>query len=109
MTYRITYTSRAEADIREAMEWWRDHRSHEQAARWIEQIFPSIETLERDPDRFPAAPETDLHPSGIRQLLFGIGRSITHRVLFAIDGDEVSILAVRHIACRDLRADDLWG
>ncbi|HWL08244.1 MAG TPA: hypothetical protein VNQ76_07565 [Planctomicrobium sp.] len=27
MTYTIIYTHRAVSEIREAMEWWRDHRS----------------------------------------------------------------------------------
>jgi plasmid stabilization system protein ParE len=109
MTNRITYTNRAEAEIREAMEWWRDNRSHEQAARWIEEIFPAIEKLRDNPDRFPLAPETDLHPSGLRQLLFGVGRSITHRIIFTIEGDEVNIVTVRHVARRDLQAGELEG
>jgi plasmid stabilization system protein ParE len=107
MSYRITYSNRAEADIREAMEWWRDNRSREQAARWIEEIFPAIEKLRDDPDRFPLAPESDLHSQGLRQLLFGVGRSIIHRVVFAIEADEVNIVAVRHVARQDLRADEL--
>ncbi len=107
MNYRITYTNRAEAEIREAMEWWRDNRSFEQATRWIEEIFPAIERLRDDPERFPLAPETDLHSSELRQLLFGVGRSITHRIIFTIDGDEVNILTVRHVARNDLHVDDL--
>src|SRR5215218_1789295 len=107
MSYRITYSNRAEGDIRQTMEWWRDNRSRVQAARWIEEIFPAIEMLSDDPERFPLAPETDLHPGGLRQFLFGVGRSITHRVIFTIDGDEVKIVTVRHVARRELQIDDL--
>lgn len=107
MSHRIIYTDRAVAEIREAMEWWRDNRSTEQAARWISEIFPAIDALQDDPERFPLAAETELHPQGLRQLLFGVGRSITHRVIFTIDGSEVWVLTVRHVARRELRAEDL--
>jgi len=107
MSYRLVYSRQAEADIREAMEWWRDNRSREQAVRWIEEIFPAIEQLKSDPARFPLAPETDLHPQGLRQLLFGVGRSITHRVIFTIEADVVNVVTIRHVARRDLQADDL--
>jgi plasmid stabilization system protein ParE len=108
MNFRILYSDQATTDIRQAMEWWRDNHSAEQARRWIEEIFPAIETLQRDPERFPLAPETDLHPSGLRQLLFGVGRSVTHRVIFTIQDDAVWVLAVRHVARRELRPEDLF-
>lgn len=107
MNYEIIYSDRAEAEIRETMQWWRDNRSREQAARWIEETFAAIEKLKDEPERFPLAPESDLHPQGLRQLLFGVGRSITHRVIFTIDGDAVKIVAVRHVARCELHADDL--
>jgi len=106
MTHTIIYTHRAAAEIREAMEWWRDHRSPEEASRWINDIFPAINSLQDDPERFPLAPESDLHPAGLRQLLFGVGRSITHRVIFTIQGNEVWILTIRHTARRELQGED---
>jgi hypothetical protein len=32
--YDLVITTDAEADIQAAFEWWRDHRSAEQAIRW---------------------------------------------------------------------------
>ncbi len=107
MSYQISYSERAEAEIREAMQWWWVNRSREQATRWIEEIFPAIEKLKDDPARFPFAPESDLHPHGLRQFLFGVGRSVTHRVVFTIDGETVKIVTIRHLARRELQADDL--
>lgn len=107
MTYRIKYTQRAEADLRETYLWWRVHRSSQQASRWLNEIFPAIDVLKEAPDRFPHAPETDLHPQGLRQLLFGVGHSITHRVIFTIVDEEVQIIAIRHTARDILDQTDL--
>ena len=40
--------------------------------------------------------ERDLLSQGIRQLLFGLGRRATHRIVFAVDDDAVIVLRVRH-------------
>jgi len=105
--YQVVITRPAEADIRTAYEWWRDHRSADEARRWYENIFPAIDALRDWPEACPPAPETDLHPNGLRQLHFGIGRRPTHRIVFTIEGLEVIILRVRHTAQRDLRLRDL--
>lgn len=42
MKYRIVLTQLAQADIREAVTWWRDHRSSDQAERWYDQIYPAM-------------------------------------------------------------------
>ncbi|MGE0378526.1 MAG: type II toxin-antitoxin system RelE/ParE family toxin [Planctomycetaceae bacterium] len=105
--FDVTITEPAEQDIHNAYEWWRDHRSADEAARWYENIIPAIDTLRELPDRCPLAPETDLYPSGLRELHFGIGRRPTHRIIFTIEGTTVVVLRVRHSAQRDLRRDDL--
>jgi plasmid stabilization system protein ParE len=97
----------AERDIRSSHDWWREHRSAEQADRWYENIYAAIQTLRSMPTRCPLAPESDLHPAGLRQLSFGIGRRPTHRIIFTVERDTVIILRVRHASQRDLTADDL--
>lgn len=107
MKYQIVLTQLAQADIREAVTWWRDHRSSEQAERWYDKIYPPIGTLSDSPDRCPLAPETDLLSTGLRQLHFGVSRRTTHRIVFTIDGSDVVIFRVRHIARRDMTLNDL--
>jgi plasmid stabilization system protein ParE len=107
MSYRILISGPAERDIRETIAWWGENRSSEQAQRWYDSIYPAIATLSEHPDRCPVAPETDLLPTGIRQLQFGIGRRPTHRILFTIVGQEVRVLRVRHSAQQNLTLDDL--
>jgi len=107
MTYQGIITPTAERDIDEAVAWWQEHRSAAQAERWYEKIKPAIATLAEHPDRCPISPETELHPTGLRQLHFGLSRKRTHRIVFTIQGDEVWVLRVRHHAQQDLGADDI--
>lgn len=107
MTYRVVIMRSAEREIRQIVDWWRDHRSIEQAERWYRKIYPAIATLARQPQRCPVSPETDLVPTGLRQLHFGIGRRATHRIIFTVVGQEVRVMRVRHAAQRNLTLDDL--
>jgi plasmid stabilization system protein ParE len=107
MTYRVIITPAAERDIDSAVAWWRDNRSAAHAERWYDKIRPTIATLAENPDRFPTSPETDLCPTGLRQLHFGLSRKRTHRIVFTIVGDEVWVLRVRHHAQQDLGPEDL--
>jgi plasmid stabilization system protein ParE len=107
MTLRLLITAPAEQDISAAYRWWRDHRSIEQADRWYRGIQEAIAVLPTTATRHPQAPESDLHPSGLRQVHFGLGRRPTHRVVFAIDGDTESVVRVRHASQDALTRDDL--
>ena len=104
----LEITEPAEQDIRSAYEWWHEHRSPEQALRWYNNIYKAIEALRSMALNCPRAPESDLHPSGLRQLLFGIGKRPTHRIVFTIEAGTVTILRVRHASQRDLEPDDLF-
>jgi len=59
------------------------------------------------PRRCSYAEERESYSGELRQLLFGVGRSATHRILFAIEKQAVYILRVRHISQQDLGEDDL--
>lgn len=41
----VVITPITEADIDEAYEWWRKHRSVEQANRWYREILPVMQAL----------------------------------------------------------------
>jgi plasmid stabilization system protein ParE len=107
MIFEVYISDLAEIDINSAYCWWRDNRSEEQANRWFHQIYLAAETLQSMPSRCPRCDETDLDDVGIRQLLFGIGRRPTHRIIFEIAGKEVNILRVRHVAQNTLGIDEL--
>ena len=84
---RVISTGPAKRDIQAAHDWWSENRSAEQAARWHLGIHEAIKSLRRGPERCPMATERDLLAQEIRQLLFGLHRGKTHRIVFAIDGD----------------------
>jgi plasmid stabilization system protein ParE len=105
--YRVVITGPAARDIQAAHDWWAEHRSAEQAARWYTGIHAAINSLKRMPGRCSFAPEQDLLEQGIRQLHFGVGRRPTHRVVFAIDGNDVVVFRVRHSSQDELAGEDL--
>jgi hypothetical protein len=43
----------------------------------------------------------------VRELHYGVRSKATHRAVFEIRGDEVIVYSVRHLAQRDLMADDM--
>jgi len=104
---RVIVTGPAKRDIQDAYDWWKEHRSAEQADRWYVGIHAAIKSLRSTPERCPMTPESDLLADGIRQFLFGIGRRPTHRIVFAIDGATVIVLRIRHASQDALTWEDL--
>ena len=51
--------------------------------------------------------EVDLLDGGMRQLLFGIGRRPTHRIVFTICDEVITVLRIRHSSQDVLESDDL--
>lgn len=103
----VILTGPAKRDIAAAYDWWKENRSAEQAERWYRGILDAARSLARNPERCGLASESDLLDTGIRQLLYGLGRHATHRLVFTIDGDTVVIFRVRHTSQDALSADDL--
>jgi len=105
--HRVIITGPAKRDIQGAYDWWAENRSAEQAERWYIGIYDAIQSLRNMPERCSPATETDLLAQGIRQLLFGLGRRATHRIVFTIDGNTVVVLRVRHTSQDALSLNDL--
>ncbi len=107
MTYRITITSKDKREFNQAALWWAEHRSRDQAARWLDGFEAAIASLAENPDKHPLAREDDSFPFSLRQLLFGLGSKSTHRAIFRVRDDDVVIYGIRHVAQRDLQPDDI--
>ena len=104
---KVILTGPAKRNIRAAYEWWKENRSAEQADRWYRGVLDAARSLRTNPERCAMAVESDLLPQGIRQLLYGLGRQPTHRLVYAIDENTVVILRVRHTSQDALSSDDL--
>ena len=104
---QVIVTGPASNDIEAAFHWWNANRSTDQANRWYVRIQAAIRSLSDAPERCAFAREHDLIPQGLRQLLFGLGRHPTHRIVFAIDDGTVIVFRVRHVAQDSLTHDEL--
>jgi plasmid stabilization system protein ParE len=103
----LDITGPAKSDIQSVHDWWAQHKSLEEAHRWYLGIHAAIESLRKKSESCSFATERDLLEQGVRQLLFGLGRRPTHRIVFAIDDQTVVVLRVRHASQDSLTIEDL--
>jgi plasmid stabilization system protein ParE len=95
MSFQVRITAPAERDMRANHKWWSEHRSAEQADRWLVEIDKLIHSLRETANRCGLATEIELRDAGIRQAPFGLGRRPSHRIIFAIFKQTVMIYRVR--------------
>jgi len=107
MSYRVVFQPRAIANLDEQYQYIaKDNPAA--AAQWFNRFVDALEGLSKFPERCPVAPESELVGREIRQFLFG-KRSGARRACFAIDGDTVRILCIRHSAQQEASLEDLLG
>jgi plasmid stabilization system protein ParE len=70
--------------------------------RFVKSVRKQIAALKVSPERFGIAPEASELDFKLRQMMHGM-----YRVLYVVEQETVTILAVRHGARRPLRADDI--
>jgi plasmid stabilization system protein ParE len=108
VTYRVIVQPRAERDIQGAALWIRaESKSSTIALRWIRTIHSKIASLSSNPQRCPIDPDSNAYGGEVRVLLHG-KRHRKYRVLFAVKGETVHVLTVRHSARQSLD-DEYFG
>jgi plasmid stabilization system protein ParE len=107
MSLPVILQREAEDQIVASARWWAEHRSVEQSERWFVGIIKAIDSLDKKASQYPLARENEHFPYELRQMNFGLGNRSTHRVLFAIRPDSVSVLTVRHAAQDEITPGDL--
>ena len=85
MRLPVVIEPQAKADLRQALLWWSEYRSAEQALRWYNGIHDTIASLQHNPQRCASARENDQSDDQLRELHFGLGSHPTHRTIFVID------------------------
>jgi plasmid stabilization system protein ParE len=93
--------------IDQAFAWWANHRSLEQASRWFSGILAAIEAIGENPTRYAKYAEETAFACEVREMLFGLGRRKTHRVLFALRTDCIYVVSVRHVSQDATDIDEL--
>lgn len=95
MDFRVELSAQAQSDISSIHDWLRSQSAGETGERWFVALRTAIATLKQVPSRCAFAPESQDSPTEVRQLLYG-RRPNAYRILFAIEGDVVQVLHIRH-------------
>jgi len=66
-----------------------------------------VNSLDVNPRQYALARERESLPVELRQMRYGSGKRTTHRILFVIREQTNLIHQIRHVAMRDVTADDL--
>lgn len=103
----IVLSPKAEQQLEDIAAWWAKNRSADQAERWLTGFVQSLKSLAQSADRSSLAAENAEFPFEVREMLYGLGRSPTHRALYTIRPDMVYVLLIRHLAQRNVSPDDL--
>ena len=90
--YHVIVTPEAQAGIRHALEYIHEN-APANAARWLQELYKQMDTLERFPGRGAFAREREYLDEDLRQLVFK-----SYRIVFQINEQEntVYVLYVRH-------------
>lgn len=95
--HRVIIQPRAEAEALAAFDWIAE-RSPDAADRWLTGLRKTIAKLTDDPTLHPLAAEaSERFGLPIREALHG-----RHRGVYTVEGDVISILAIRHSAQDEL-------
>jgi plasmid stabilization system protein ParE len=94
LAYHVRYRRRAERDL--------EKLAQASTLEWFDELVAAVESLQEFPERCAFAPEPGFRFRGIRQLLFGEGRTI-YRILYRVFDDYVQILTIRHASRQALR------
>lgn len=106
MPFHVRISRRADRDLDDQLKWWSRH-DRRAAEEWRERFLSTvIESLESDPEVYPAADEAAEMNCDLRMMRYGKRRQ-SYRVLFTIEGKTVIIQRVRHTAQDYLTADDI--
>ncbi|MGH9616844.1 MAG: type II toxin-antitoxin system RelE/ParE family toxin [Acidobacteriaceae bacterium] len=102
MEFKVEITKTALADAEGYFCFVRDE-SHDllAAERWWNGLVDRILSLESLPRRCPVIPEQNFFADEVRHLVYA-----SHRIIFRIDDNTVTVLRIYHGARRPLKAGD---
>ena len=95
MDFRVELSQQAQRDIAAIYDWLQSQQAGEAGERWFVALRTAVASLRNLPARCPIASESRDSPIEVRHLLYG-RRPHVYRILFAIEGDVVQVLHIRH-------------
>ena len=103
MDFRVELSEQAQRDIAAIYDWLQSQQAGGAGERWFLALRAAVASLKSLPSRCPLAPESRDSPVEVRHLLYG-RRPHVYRILFAIEGDLVQVLHIRHGRRRPVRS-----
>jgi plasmid stabilization system protein ParE len=95
MAFHLKTTTRAKRDMDAILARLLSQEAGEAGLRWFKGLREAVASLAHSPERCAFAPENDVFPFEVRQLLYG-RKPHVYRILFTIGSDIVSVLHIRH-------------
>jgi plasmid stabilization system protein ParE len=106
VTFQLSFSPRAEADLEEIMTGVRA-KAPLTADNWLARLMIAVDSLKILPTRFGLAAEAGAVGLELRELLYG-KRTGTYRILYTVTGQAVRIHHVRRASRGPLTVDDLF-
>ena len=75
--------------------------------RWLDEVRAVLRSLGEAPHGRPLCLDAAAEGTGLREAYIAVGRRPSHRLVFRIDGDTVTVLLVWPTALGDFTAADL--
>ena len=101
MTREVLVTEKAERQLHAAADWYAEQNPHV-ADEWFAGISAAIIDLADNAERFGLARESETLGFELRERRYGLGKRITHRILFVIRGTTILVHQVRHVAQQNI-------
>lgn len=106
MNFHLVVTEQAERDLMRIGDWI-GSRSPEGAARWLESAWSAIRSLEKNAIACSLAPENEMVPQEVRNIMFRTRRGLYYRAIFIVDGSRVIITHIRGPGQSDVKPEEL--
>ncbi|OGA49574.1 MAG: hypothetical protein A3G25_21170 [Betaproteobacteria bacterium RIFCSPLOWO2_12_FULL_63_13] len=95
MDFHVELSDQAQGDIAAIYDRLLSEQAGDAGERWFVALRAAVASLASLPSRCPPASENRDSPVEVRQLLYG-RRPHVYRILFAIEGNVVQVLHIRH-------------
>ncbi len=106
MTRDVVLTETAQQQMNAAADWYAE-QNPSVAAKWFNGLIHRLNALAENPEQYSVGRESEFLPVELRQMLYGSGKRITHRILFVIREQRIVVYQIRHVSMQDITTDDL--
>ena len=107
MSLSVKLDPPAERQVEERAHYLATRHGPAAAVSWFDAVAATIDRLAESAAGRPLCLDEAAEGTGLREIYFGSGRKPTHRMVFEVAGNTVTIILVWATALGDFTADDL--